>query len=227
MAVGTNQLHGVSHEDDRHTPPLHLLEVAIALALKTDVSDRQCLVDDKYVGVHVDGGGEGQADIHTAGIGLDRPIDVLTDRRKRLDLGKFLIHAGAIHAHDGGIEIHVLASGKIGIESRAEFEKRRDATIAMDGARGRRQCPAKDFEEGRLPRSIGTNEADRLTPGNLEIHVRQGGKHLVADTLAATEQLHHAVDRPAINPVILADVLDTHRDRSGVRGHRRTRPAFG
>ena len=56
----------------------------VALLDKSDVSDRQRLVDDQHVGVDVRHHSERKAHRHAGGIGLDRLLDRIADVERLL-----------------------------------------------------------------------------------------------------------------------------------------------
>ena len=55
----------VAHQNDGLAAGLELLDLVEALELKARIPDGQGFVDEQDVGVHVDGGREGQSDLHS------------------------------------------------------------------------------------------------------------------------------------------------------------------
>ena len=104
----------------------HLAE---ALLLEGDVADRQHLVDEQDLRLEVGGDGEGQADVHAAGVVLDGRVEELLDFGEGDDLVELAVDLGALHAEDRAVEIDVLAAGELGMEAGADLEQRADAAV--------------------------------------------------------------------------------------------------
>ena len=73
----------MGNKDDGCSRGLYLLHLVEAFGLEIRVSDRQNLIDQKDVRVHIDGDRKGQPHVHAGGIGADRIVDIV------LQLGKF------------------------------------------------------------------------------------------------------------------------------------------
>ena len=84
---------------------------------------RQHLVDDQDLGLQVRGHGEGQPHIHPRGIPLHRRIQELLDLGEHDDLVEFAVDLGLLHAQDRAVEVHVLATGQLGMESRPDLQE--------------------------------------------------------------------------------------------------------
>ena len=67
---------------------LHLLETAKALALKSDIPDRECFINNQDVRVGIYGRCESEPDIHTARVSADRMFDKFTDPGEFNDIFK-------------------------------------------------------------------------------------------------------------------------------------------
>ncbi|MNF84223.1 hypothetical protein D3C84_665740 [compost metagenome] len=84
--------HGVDRMADKQygAPALHQLAHARhALVLEPGITDTQCLIHNQYVRLNVNDNGEGQARKHTAGIGLDRLMNKITDIGKGKNIVQF------------------------------------------------------------------------------------------------------------------------------------------
>ncbi len=109
------------------------LELAHAAIGEHRVADGQGFVNDQDFGVHVDGGGEGQPDIHAARIFLHRTRDELADLREGFDRRHGALDFGAAESHDFAVQEDVFAARKFRIETGAQLQQRRD-TAARDYA---------------------------------------------------------------------------------------------
>ena len=72
----------------QHCPPAvrDILHLAEALLLELSVADGENLVDDQDLWFQVGGDGEGQPNVHAAGVALDRRVEELFDFREIDDL---------------------------------------------------------------------------------------------------------------------------------------------
>src|SRR5262249_17725305 len=84
--------------------------------------------------------------------------------------GVHLLAAAAEHA---GIEINVVATGKFGIEARAELEECRDTPGRRDRSAVRMQGAAQNLQQRRLSGAVAANDGDGFASPNLEGHVPQ------------------------------------------------------
>jgi len=69
----------VGHEDDRLAFALEPEELLKALLLEGRVADRQHLVDQEDLGLHLDRGGESEPDKHPGGVVLELEVDELLE----------------------------------------------------------------------------------------------------------------------------------------------------
>ena len=76
----------MADEDQRAALLLRLLHPPDALALELGVTDGEDLVDDQHVRLQVRGHREGQAQVHAAGVALDRGVQEALDAGEVDDL---------------------------------------------------------------------------------------------------------------------------------------------
>ena len=197
----------VGDEQDGDLALAQFLEFADAAVGEDGVADGQGFVDDEDFGVDVDGGGEGQAHVHAAGVFLDGTLDELADFGEGFDGGHGLFDLGAAEAEDLAVEEDVFAAGEFGVEAGAEFEQGGDASAGDDAAAGGLEDAADDLQQGAFAAAVGADEAEGLALFDGEADVAERPEIGVARA-AAGEQLAQAVGGTAVETVQLRDVLN-------------------
>src|ERR1700687_1671449 len=99
---------------------LHLVE---ALALKGRVADGEDLVDDQDLGFEMGGDREGETDVHSTRAVLTGSTEKLLDLGEGNNLIQIAINFRLPHAEEGGAEIDVLATCKLGVEAGSHLEQ--------------------------------------------------------------------------------------------------------
>jgi hypothetical protein len=89
------------------------VDFAHAALAEIDVADGEGFIDEKDIGVDVDGDGKGEADGHAAGVGFDGLVDEVADFGEGFDGGVAGFDLGGGEAEDGGVEIDVLPCRRI------------------------------------------------------------------------------------------------------------------
>ena len=70
------------------------------------------------------GNGEGEADVHAAGVALHRRVEEARDVAEMATISSNLrFDLGARHAKDGAIQEDVLAAGELGMKAGADLEQ--------------------------------------------------------------------------------------------------------
>ena len=100
---------------------LEIAQPANAFLLEERVAHRKCLVDDQYIRVHMGNYRKGEAQVHAAGIGLDRLIDKIADLGEGFDVRKPRLDLRLAEAKHRGVQMHVFAAGELRIEACAQF----------------------------------------------------------------------------------------------------------
>jgi hypothetical protein len=92
--------HVVAHE--QHRPPVarDVAHLAEALLLERRVSDREHLVEDEDVRLEVRSDGEREAQVHPAGVALDRRVDEAAHPGELDDLVEAPVDVRAVHPED-------------------------------------------------------------------------------------------------------------------------------
>jgi hypothetical protein len=166
-----NRLGGMRDEKDRGPPLAQFSDAAKALALKSDVPDRQGLVHDQDVRPHVNGHAERKPDIHAAGIGPDRTVKKLSEFREFDNGRQILLELLHGDAHDRGIQARVLVSRELGMEACAEFQQRRDAPFRLDVSPAGMQGAGDDLQQRGFSRTVAADDAEGFAAPHLQIHV--------------------------------------------------------
>ncbi|CAA9292892.1 MAG: hypothetical protein AVDCRST_MAG11-249, partial [uncultured Gemmatimonadaceae bacterium] len=89
------------------------------------------------------------------------------------DAVELRVDLAARHPDDRALEVHVLASGEVGVEAGGDLQQRarptREGALAARGA----QDAGEQLEDGRLPRPVGPDDAQRLAGAHDERDVLQ------------------------------------------------------
>ena len=135
----------MGYHQDRGALLADLLHAAVALGLEKYVAYGQCLIHDQDLRLHIDGQGKCQTDEHTAGIGLHRLVDKISDIRKIQDFLKLCIHFLLGKAHHGAVHVDIFNSRVVHIETSTQLQKGGDHAIDLHLSRGRRQDSGNDL----------------------------------------------------------------------------------
>ena len=124
----------MGYENDRATLALKLADLIHALALECFVADGQHLIDKQDVGVGVHRDRERQTHVHARRVELDLRVDEIADLGERNDAVEALVCFLARQSKDRRVQVHVVSSGQIRVETRSEFEQRSEPSPAHDTA---------------------------------------------------------------------------------------------
>ncbi|MEZ5320834.1 MAG: hypothetical protein R2698_01900 [Microthrixaceae bacterium] len=165
--------HPVGDHDDRRSLLAQLVEVVEALALELLVADRDHLVDDEDLGLHVHRHREAQPHVHAAGVHLDRRVDELLDlvARERDDLVELRVDLLAGHAEDRRVEVHVLTARQVGMEPGTQLQQRRDPTTDLHMSLVGLVDAGDATEQCRLARAVVAHQRVHRAALDLEGHV--------------------------------------------------------
>ena len=111
IVVGAQAGHGVHVvADEQHgaAAALDLVHLPEAAALELDVADRQHLVDEQDLGLHVGGDGEAEAQVHARRVALHRGVHELLEPGEGDDLVEPGAHLALGHPEDRAVEVGVL-----------------------------------------------------------------------------------------------------------------------
>ena len=203
-------VHVVRHEEDRAASGPDLADAVHALRLETLVTHREHLVDDEDLGVHVGGDREAEARVHAGAVVLHRHVDELAELAELDDAVELGGHLPARVAHERPVQEDVVAAGQVGIEPRGELDHRRHAALHPGAALGGDEHAGRDLEERALPRTVVTDEPDRLALPHLEAHATQGPElvHVPHVTKTAEDRLLQRGHPLPVHPEAHPDILE-------------------
>ena len=133
------------HKNDRLSCFLKLIEFAVTFRLEKNISHAQSLIYDQDIRLHIDSHRECQPREHTAGIGLHRLMDKLSDLRKGDDVIQFPPHLFICKPHHSPVEENILQPCIFHIEPGSQFQQGADFSINLHRAAGRRQNAGDDL----------------------------------------------------------------------------------
>src|SRR2546422_3871688 len=170
-SAGTQILHGdhvVADEEHGAARAHGVADLADALALEASVADGEDLVDQHDLGIEVGGHGEGQSNVHSARVVLDRSVDEALDLGERDDLVELRLDLGLPHPENRPVEVHVLPAGELGVEARPDLEERADPAVNLGLPFGWLGDAREDLQQRALAGAVGANDANDLAGAHLE-----------------------------------------------------------
>src|SRR5262249_59085765 len=96
------------------------------LCVKVRIADGEDLVDQKNVGLDVDGNRESEAHIHARRIVLHRRVDEVLQPGEVDDLVESLIDLSLGETENGAVQVDVLTTRELGMEARTQLQERPD-----------------------------------------------------------------------------------------------------
>src|ERR1051326_2241212 len=144
----------VGHKNDCHPITFELMDTTHTTLLEKQVPNGKRFVHDQDIGIHMNGYGEREADKHTARVSPDRTIYKLTDLRKFFDGRNSRAGFRVRKSEDRGIQINILTTGEVRIETGAEFKKGGDSATYIDVAVRRTQHTCNHSQQRALARTI-------------------------------------------------------------------------
>src|SRR6185369_7530605 len=160
-------------EDQRHAAVLHLLDLGDALLGELLVADGEHLVDEQDVGIDVHGDGESEADVHAGRVSLHRLIEEVADAGEFDDAIEARVDLAPRETEHDAVDVDVLPSGDLGMESGAELDERGDPSLHRHRSGGRLEDAGDDLQHRRFARAVPSDDAERLTPIDDERDVLQ------------------------------------------------------
>ena len=123
--------------------------------------------------------GEGQLDVHAAGIALHRGIDELLDLGKLDDLLQLARGLGPVHAQYRAVEVDVVPAAELGVEAGADLKQTGHAAPDANLALGGRGDAADQLQQRGFARAVAPQYRQSVAPLHSEAHVLQGPELLV------------------------------------------------
>ena len=202
----------------------HLAHLVEALLLERRVAHREHFVDDEDARLEERRDRESDAHLHAARIELHLPLDRVLDLRELDDLVELLGHLLAGEPEERRVDEHVLAPGEIGMNPRHHLEQRTDAAVGLDGPGVREHDAGDDLEQGRLPRTVGTDDRQALAGLDIEGDVTKdpapGVGSVRSPEPGGAGEMVSQQSSAAVAPEPLPDLIDMN---AAVRRHRRIR----
>src|SRR6266478_4372778 len=207
VGQASDRFHVVRDENDRHTLPLELLNPPDATLLEEDVADRESLIHDQDVRVHMNGDGKCQADKHAAGVRFHRPVHEVTDLRKLFDRGYSFTGLCVGEAENRSVEENVFATGEQGIESGAQLQERGNPPPHGEVAGRRPNHACNHSQERALARPIFADDTETAAALYLNINIPHRPERFVESASPQEEKLFQVIRRMPVDPETLCDLL--------------------
>ncbi len=206
-AQAANGVQVVAHQDQCLALGEQFLDLADALALEVLVADRQHLVDEHDVVVHVGGDGEAQAKLHAGRVGAHREVDEVLELGELDDLREDRGDPLFGQAHDRAAEADVLAAREVRVKGHVQVQQagsaRAHLQVAFGGGGDAREQP----QQRGLAGAVGADHAKGLAPRDREVDVPQRPELDVV--LAVAEELP---DPAAVRTVDVEALAEAARD---------------
>ena len=165
-----------------------------ALGLEADVADTQHLVDEQHVGIQVRGDRESKARLHPRAVPFYRRVDERRHPGEVNNLIQTRRDLALFHTHDRALQVHVLATGEIRMETRGDFDQRADATVHVTGAARRPQDSRQELQRGRFTCAVWSDDSEGLAPCYGKRHVFQRPEFLLSCQLVRVSAPAQAPD---------------------------------
>ena len=202
-------------EQQRRSTIQHRAHAPHALCLEPGIANRQGFVDDQDIRSDMRGNREGKTDIHAAGVGLYRLIDIGSDIGKSHDVVQPLGDLLFGETHNRGVDHRILAPGKLGIEPCPQFEQCGDSPVDAKIAASRLHGPGQHLQQGGLAGAVGADDAQRFAARQLETDALQGDKFASKLASTAPQCLGKAVMGLVVDTIGLAQVIGLNRPFAG------------
>ena len=212
VAEAPNGFQRVGHDDDRLASLLQVVELLRAALLELGVANREDLVEQQHVGIHVDRNREAEPQVHARRVVLHRAVDELLQPRELDDLVEALGDLLLRQAEDRAVEEHVLAPRELEVKARPELEERRQLAGHRDAPVVGTQDLGHALQQRALARPVVADEAERGPRRDVERHVTQRPELLVPGAAAAEDHRLQRLIALVVQPELLRHV--DNRDRS-------------
>src|SRR5688572_4919965 len=117
------------HDQDRSPLGCDLAYFAQTLPLELRVTDGKYLVYEKDLGLEVRCDGERETHVHAARIPLDGRVKEALNAGEVDDGVELPVNLRLAHTEDRAVEVDVLTTRELGMESRAHLEQRADTPV--------------------------------------------------------------------------------------------------
>src|SRR5579872_7124570 len=142
--------HVVADIEDSLPTGSRAFHAAHALFLERRVSNGEYLIHDQDVRFEVSSNREGEAQVHAAGVALDRRVYELVHFRESHDLIEFTHDFAPTHSENSAIQIDILSPGQFRMEAGADLQQARHPPADLDAPGRRLGDPGENLQEGAL-----------------------------------------------------------------------------
>src|SRR5262249_44661246 len=101
----------------------------------------------------------------------------------------------ALHPHDRALQVHVFATSEIRVETCRHFNQRPRASVYVAMTLCGLEDSREQFENGRLARTVRSDDAERLSSGTFERDVTYPQESRVSELTDRTRAAQHSGDR--------------------------------
>src|SRR6266536_4187873 len=181
IADPNNLVGGVCDEHDGASLLLVLFHLVQALTLERDITDGEDLIHEENGGIHVHGHGEPQTDVHPRRIELHLVVYEVLELGEGHDVVEHAVRLLARQPQERSIQVHVLPTGQLHMESRPQGEQGGDPPASGDPARGGPENAGDDLEECGLSGTVRAQQAQRFPLLHVDRDVLQSQQFLGMD----------------------------------------------
>src|SRR2546423_1060158 len=203
-------------DDDRLATRTKVFELLAAFSLKVRISNGEDLVDQEDVWLDVDGNRESEPDVHSRRVILDGRVDEVLQPGEVDDLVESLIDLPLAETEYGAIEVDVLATRELRMESRAELEQGRNLPSRRDRPPIRPQDLGHALQQGALTRTVLTDEPERRAFRDVERDVAKRPELFVPGPAASHDRGLERLVPLLVEPIALRHAVNCDR---GCRAH--------
>ena len=206
----------MAHQHDRRSRRLQLMELLTRLRLEVRIPHREDLIDHQDVGTGMDRHREPQPHIHAAGVVLHRVVDEAGHSREFDDLVELRVDVVLGHPQDRAVQVDILASAELRVESGADFEHRRQAPLGDDLPLIGLEDSGDALQQRRLAGTVMPHETEGRAPGHLKGDAVDSLEVLRLRATALQDRALQRLIAVMVDAERLRDVLDAD---GGVRHH--------
>ena len=125
--------HGMGDEDDGLVAVSQTGEVIVAFFLEGGVADGKNFVEEQDVTASANSDGKGEANLHTAGVVFEFLILEIFELGEFPNVVVHGVHFFVAKSKQCAIQINIFATGELGVETDAKFDKWDEIAIDGDG----------------------------------------------------------------------------------------------
>src|ERR1035437_439092 len=208
VADGLDVADGVGDEQDGDAALAEFVDLAHAALTEVNVAHGEGFIDQQDFGIDIDGDGEGEAHHHAAGVRLHRLIDEVADFGEGGDVFVALVDLPRGEPENGTVEINVVAAAEFGVESGAQFEPGRHASVDTNRTGSGMKDAGDHLQQSAFAGAIFPHNAEGFAALDLEANVVQRPEILVALQTIQGQQLLQAVARRVVDRVAFRNTLE-------------------